>query len=155
MAMESGVGFLVGQVEEEGKEAWKKDHDEAMECQDLEDMLGLGIALYHMIRRGDEAWSKKVQAGTVAFDADRAKTIHGAYEWWMIPCDTLLATVQKMEVAFQVEHAEEFRRCVRRVRHLLDIGVNELIESFAQASRGELEPLTAEVWGGLPDSKNA
>jgi len=130
---------------EEEREAWKPDHDAAMACYDVEDMILRGLALFFGIRRADESWSKKVQAGTLQFDQKRAQSIHAQYEWWLGPCDGVLSALAKAERAFkQVDNAEVFRRCVNLARRLVLIDVDGLIESHEQIGRGKIEPITEE-----------
>ena len=81
--MADQMSFVAEQLEEE-KEGWKSDHDAAMECRDLEDLLRRGIGLFYWLRLADESWSKKVQGGTVPFDAARAKSIYKQYKWWHV-----------------------------------------------------------------------
>ena len=139
---------ILGELKDE-REAWKTDHDAAMACYDVEDMILRGLALFFGIRRADESWTKKVQAGTLQFDPKRAQSIHQEYEWWLAPCDDVLAALNKAERSFkQVENAEVFRRCVNLARRLVLIDVDGLIESHEQIVRGEVEAITEEDLGG-------
>jgi hypothetical protein len=133
----------------EEREAWRADHDDAMACYDVEDMILRGVALFFGIRRADESWTKKVQAGTVKFDPQRATAIHRQYEWWLAPCDDVLVALEKAERSFrEVSNAEVFRQCVNLARRLVLIDVNGLIESAEQVARGEVEPITEADLGG-------
>jgi hypothetical protein len=140
---------------EDQREAWKADHDKAMECRDLEDLIRRGLGLFHIIRLADESWSRKVQAGTQKFNADAARGINAAYKWWLEPCDDVLKAIRQMELSLPVEGAGEFLRCYRLAKNLAGIAVDDLIESVEQVTRGEAVELTEEDWGGSPSSQVA
>lgn len=151
--MPNEVDFFVEELAGE-REAWKSDHDAAMDCRDLEDLVRRGLGFYYMIRISDESWSRKVQSGQVGFDPDRARKIHAAYKWWLEPCADLIAAIQEVEASYTVDGAEEFRKCVRRARMIVRLDVESLVESMKQLQDGDVQPLTEEVWGALPGQSN-
>lgn len=136
------VEFLAEQIEDFG-ESWKADHEEAMQCRDLEKALGGGIGLFHCIRLADQVWSEQVQDGKIEFDAKIAKMLRNYYEFWLAPVDRILSAVQKFEANYEVEGAEEFRRCIRHARRVIHIPLSEIV------STEKATPLTEEDWGGV------
>lgn len=146
--------FFAEQIEDQ-REAWKADHEEAMECRDLEDLIRRGLGLFHVVRLADESWSRKVQSGAAKFNPKFARDINSAYKWWLEPCDEVLAEIQRVERSFPVEGAGEFLRCYRLAKNLASIDADELVESMAQIERGEAEELTEEDWGGGQSSQVA
>jgi hypothetical protein len=131
------------------REAWKADHDAAMLCFDLEDTVLRGVTLFYMVRRADESWTKKVQAGSVAFDIAKAREIHEKYKWWLAPCDNVLDALTRAERSIRtIDNAEVFRQCVRYARRAVLINIEGLAEAAAQIARGEVEPITEADLGG-------
>lgn len=143
------VNAFLEELTEDRDEAWKPEHNAAMNCRDLEDTLQRGLGWFYIIRLGDESWSKKVQSGETAFDADRVASIRSAYEWWLKPCDQILQRIQEVEREYEVVNAAEFRRAFLRARRLVSFNLAELLESASQWTRGEVRELTEEVWGGV------
>jgi hypothetical protein len=153
--MPNDTSFLTSEVAD-GREAWQRDHDAAMTCREVEDLIQLGLGLFHMIRLGDHLWSKKVQSGASQFDPARAQHIHNEYVRWLNPTEDLLGLIGDMEKKlFEVDNADQFRNAVRLARKLALVDVEDLIESVAQADAGLAEPLTDEVWGEVSGQANA
>lgn len=132
-AAESCIEFLVEQLRNE-QDAWQKDHEAAMGCRDVEDVVRRGNALFFLIRMADETWSRKVQCGAENLDPVKVREIHKSYEWWIAPAAEVLKAIQKAEEQYEVEGAQEFRRCLRRAKRILEVNVDDLIGSFVEAA---------------------
>jgi hypothetical protein len=101
-------------------EAWKPAHRSAMRCRDLEARLAFGVFTFGQIGRADEEWRREVYAGKLPFSEEVETTIGDAYRSWARVCDSYLQAIAKLEAeGYEVEHAEEFRRCAREVRGIL------------------------------------
>jgi hypothetical protein len=148
VAMPTDVTFLIDELGDQ-KESWKIDHDELKGCWELEDLLRRGIGWFHLIRMADDSWSKKVQRGSVEFDAKIARRLHGWYRWWLLPCDRVLAELEKHELKYKVEGAEQFRDCIRLANRSASIDVEHLIESVSQEKAGRAVPLTEGLWDAI------
>lgn len=123
--------FLLSRFSEDA-EAWKVDHDSAMVCRDLEAHVRVGLRAYRAIRDYDDAWSRKVQQGTVPFDAENAKGIDAAYRWWLQPCDSTFKAIALMEQYAEVEGADELRKAHRTVLRILRTPVEEIISAMEE-----------------------
>jgi hypothetical protein len=130
--MSNATKFLLQQFEED-QEAWKPHHQEAMECYVVEDQLHRGLRSFRVIRDADDIWSRKVQSGAVPFDPAHARLIRRWYEWWIRPCDGMLAQIDKQEEAgFVLEGVEELRKARAFVRSVLRVPVEDIIEGMSE-----------------------
>jgi len=92
-------------------EEWKRDHDEAMECFDLERTLCLGIFIYDTLIKLDEEVRVGFLKGTAPFDPQYEKDIEALFEWWLKPCEAVEEKLRKFIARFgSVDRAEEFRK---------------------------------------------
>lgn len=123
---------------EGGREQWKADHDEAMACRELEAKLQTGLGYFWAIRLADMNWSRQVQTGHVGFDLATAREIYDLYRWWLEPCDGVLNNLDETGRDFNVEHAEEFRGCVREARRFAAIDPEAVAAGMADVVAGRL-----------------
>jgi hypothetical protein len=143
--------FVAEQFEQD-KEAWKADHDEAMECYKLQDRLRAGLRFFNFIRYSDESWSRRVQLGETTFDEKSIRAIHDLYQLWLLPVDSVRAAIQHFEdQGFKVSGANEFREAIETVRSVTHWTADEIIRATGQIQRGEtrtLEEVLGELEGG-------
>jgi hypothetical protein len=126
IAMKSTIQFLNDQIE--SNEAWKPDHIRAMQCADLCDNIRLGLSLFNLFRSTDDLWSRHVQARSISFDPEVARSIYRAYEWWVAPCGSVFKAVDEFEKeGFKVEGAPELRAACVTVRELLKTNAEEVV----------------------------
>lgn len=126
---------MIQQQVESYDDEWKKDHETAMKCRDLEDRLRVGMGLYRFFRGTDELWSRSVQAGREEFDADFVREVHSAYQWWLRPCDAMLDAINRIEKqGYAVEGADEFRQAVLTIKRAVNIDLDGFIEAFRKVA---------------------
>ena len=102
------------------KERWKSDHDEAMQCLELEEVLVFGMAVYHHINRMDEVWRLSVHRKRTAFDPKVERLIMKLYRVWLRVYTVLGKMLRGFEDAgYDVAGAEEFRAMCREIRGIL------------------------------------
>lgn len=130
------------ETEDEATEAWKPDHNLAMQCLALEELLCKGMGMFRRIREQDVAWSRKVQSGEADFDSERARHFRGRYERWYVPCDHVLKAVDYYEKQYRViEGSNDFRKARLLVRQILDMPISEVIESMKLVKTGKYEAI--------------
>lgn len=128
-------------------EQWQDAHAAAMACLDLQDTLAFGLSVYHQIAGAESAWYASVNAGQVPFDETEETAFGHLYALWLLPCDQLLAKVQRFEEAgFHVEGATEFCSMAEQARSSACLGplstkANERIQHFKSLTATELKTL--------------
>ena len=103
------TSLLLEQLEGE-RETWKDDYKAAMYCRGIEETISRGISFFFVIHFADESWSKRVQAGTIKYDAKIVRRIYALYNWWMGQHEHLLSELQKVERDHAVKGADMFRQ---------------------------------------------
>src|ERR1700678_2090181 len=116
MNMANATKFISGQVDAYA-ESWQGDHQQAVEFWELEERIGVALALYHYIHSLDVRWSDQVRAGRAAVDDLESQSILTLYRRWLGPAEQVLASVKGLESqGFSVNGAQEFRDSWHRVR---------------------------------------
>lgn len=101
-------------------EAWKKDHDKAIECYNLEDFLATGVRIADGLASLDEKHRSRVFAGEVEFDQEMHDMLTAAYGGLRDAFESLLETVVRFENRFGcVKNADEFRSRLNEIRGIL------------------------------------
>ena len=102
----------------ENAEAWKPDHDLAMACGQLEDLLLAGIRSLHEIAVYHQGWQKQVLSGQQNPDLAMDQAVWDMYAWWLRPCTRVKRELRFFErQGFTVEHAAEFRDCLQNLQN--------------------------------------
>jgi len=130
------------EAEADATEAWKPDHNLAIQCFKIEEMLRKGMQIFRGIREQDESWSRKVQDGTSGFDEARARHFRARYEAWYAPCDQVLDFIDFCEKNYRViEGSNEFTRARLLVRELLAMKIDDVVRSMQLVAAGEYEEI--------------
>ena len=128
------------EIEADASEAWKPNHALAMECFALEEVLQKGMAMFRRIRDEDQAWTRRVQSGAVAFDPEVARYFRDRYEHWFQPCDWALGCIQHYEKEYRIiSGSEDFKLARRLVKSILSTPIDRVVESMEQIARREYE----------------
>jgi hypothetical protein len=130
---------LRGQIDlyTQQSESWKPEHDEAMACRNLEDVIRLGISIFRGVQRVDQEWSEEVRSGAKSFNKDEAKEVADWYEWWYRPCPKVLGDIAGFEQrGYTVDGATEFRECCRATQ-LKKLDVDAVLRSVDQLNSGK------------------
>ena len=100
----------------ENAETWKPDHDLAMACGQLEDLLLAGIESLRGILTCHQGWQEQVLSSQQEPDLAMDKAIWDMYAWWLRPCTRIKRELRFFErQGFTVEHAAEFRACLENL----------------------------------------
>jgi hypothetical protein len=96
-----------------------KNHLEAMECRDCEDILQLGIDAFHWLNRADEYIRGAVYNG-MEYDADSDEAIRELFKCWLRPCDPVNKWIDtQIQRGYHPENLDEFRKCEKEVRSIV------------------------------------
>lgn len=95
---------------------------------EVEDAVDRGLTLFALIRRGAEAWGAQVAAGLLPRDPERVRQIHGAYVWWLGPCDLVLGQLARLEnFHAPVKGAGAFRASRAMARKIVAVDPDRLM----------------------------
>jgi hypothetical protein len=102
------------------EEAWRADHDEALRCRVEEDLLAVGVMLFHLLRRIEQTWRDQVFRGLREYSPEEDAAHQQHYRNWLRTSETSLSRLLPLEARFgSVANAAEFRDCVARAHALL------------------------------------
>jgi hypothetical protein len=102
-------------------ESWKTDHQDAMVCRDIEQVLLVGIAIYDGLNRADEMLRIGAATGKAKYTKEIGAAFSALFDWWLSPCGRLELEIHKIQrKGFTVENAEPFLERCRRARSVKD-----------------------------------
>lgn len=131
---------------QEQAEAWKLDHDRAMDCLDIEAITNFGLGIHRSILHADQTWTQAVRSGAMAMRREDAERISRWYTWWIKPCDMLLDKIGHLELdGYHVDNAAEFKDACLHVRSVLSIPLDAALSEDG-GGRGRT---TGEIRDGL------
>ena len=121
----------------EAFEAWKIDHDAAMECYDLEEWLVEATFAFEVVVRADAAVRRSVYCNHLASDSELLGLCRRLYELWLRTATSNLSALEKYESMFGVvKHADEFRERIARS--------NQTIENWSEAPQAQAPAI--HIW---------
>jgi hypothetical protein len=118
---------------EEQVESWKREHEEAMCCRDLEDAIAFLVMCVERLDRRSEEWAREIEAGTVEFSWDHSEETAGWYRRWLDVAAAFLKAIGVYETqSYEVVGAAGLRKKYQEVFLMcLDPGkAREAIESL-------------------------
>jgi hypothetical protein len=126
----------------EQAEAWKKDHDAAMACRDLEEVIAFGNYVFERIRAMDEEWSAEARAaGTMPSEGD-AKAVANLYDKWRHCARIAMSQAAVFEKAgHMVKGADRLREFCREVDGILSVPAERLLQAAQHVREGRTRPL--------------
>jgi hypothetical protein len=104
------INALRSQLESYEKAAWQIDHQQAMECRDLEDWLDYAMSVLDVIRKSENRYREHLADGKIPFRKEDVEAIDELYRMWHAPCAHLLDEIERVERrGYQVDNAGNFR----------------------------------------------
>jgi hypothetical protein len=101
-------------------ESWKQDHDAAMRCRDVEEVVAVGVSTYALLHDREQSWRDRVFRGTDEYSAEDDAAQREGYRLWLATTEAILVRVVALEQQFGiVEGAPELSEHARAVRALL------------------------------------
>ena len=151
----SPAAIHVRAFSEAAQETWKRDHDTAMACHDLESLLRLGISAHENIVTEFRAWAADVIGGTADYDPARHAAIADALRAWLGLVPEVSAWIDGCTRAgYVVEHVAAFERCRVASGRMLDGADDPLRVLRGTTDPRPFDPATPEtVRFSLTDSE--
>jgi hypothetical protein len=102
------------------EEEWLRDHQEAVRCGDLEEVLAVGIGIYTALEHINSVCRANVSRGIDEYCAEDGQAIQGMFQRWLRVCERAVPQIALCEERFgSVELAAEFRVCQQRAQQTL------------------------------------
>jgi len=126
------------QTSELNPDQWQHDHERAMCCRNVEDVIRYGLMLLATIRRHNDVWAREVSAGATEFSWDTARDFAEHYSWWLKKTKAILQIVHRCETqcCFEVEGADELRQEFQEVS-LMSLDTERAKQSIMSLDAGE------------------
>lgn len=105
---------------EEQPEKWKRDHDRAMACREVEELIAFGNHVFGRISRLDEHWHGLMFREEIPYSAEFEKDLLDLYRDWLNTSEQLLPSIKRLELdEYVVDGAEQLRDHCEAIRSLL------------------------------------
>ena len=104
------------------EETWRRLHEEAVACQDVEQSIRIGLAVLTFIDARQMDLAAQCAAGNSEPDAEIDDAVKEAYRLWMRTADEYLVAMRNyIERGYGLDAEGEFRQACARVRSLLTL----------------------------------
>jgi len=91
------------------KEPWQNDHDAAMRCFDLEEILWVGNGIFDVITQFDENNQSRCLSGAVEYDPELTNSIKDLYRTWFESGSKFIPRLERCRKEFgHVANSEGF-----------------------------------------------
>ena len=102
-------------------ETMMRDHDDAMDCRNLEDLLRLQIYIFSSLKRADQGQREKIYAGNRAYDPKESETLDEAYLRLHKIFRTMDSWVENTrKKGFNIDHLDEYHECRDELADVVD-----------------------------------
>jgi hypothetical protein len=102
------------------EESWKQDHEAAMECWMLEDLVLTGLAVFNLLQRSEQAWRDRVFRGALEFDQETNEKCRQSWDGWLKVTRSILAKAAEMETIFgAIGGVSDLRRATAEISNAL------------------------------------
>jgi hypothetical protein len=133
--LDQQIEFYSNQAER-AEDLWQADHEAAMQCCDVEDLIELGLAMLNSIRRRNQSWDNSIRESKEAFSWDDSERFATAFQLWTLATRRILRLAQYFESkGFEVRGAAMLGDAFRHVS-LLSFDVKRLRASFESLEQG-------------------
>jgi hypothetical protein len=93
------------------RDAWKVDHDLAMECLDMEELATQGIGLFDKLMRLDTRHHRESLLGNIRFDAALDAELRDILRQWANVTKSIIDEIARFEaMGFRFDRANDLRR---------------------------------------------
>jgi len=121
-------------------ERWKIDHEEAMICLDVEDLISLGLTVLASLRRWTEVLARNLEYGQTEFSWEESGSLAELFRQWLGHSTTLAKLIEDCEsLAYDIAGADNFRRECREVS-LMSLDVDKVRRSIDSLRAGQGTP---------------
>lgn len=104
-----------------GDEAWKRDHDEAMRCRDLEEQVTVGNWLFRALSRTERELYADARAGLEPLEPAHKWDLLASFRIWLAGSVRLLAKIEEFEAkGYSFERAADLQGNRLEVERILE-----------------------------------
>ncbi len=101
-------------------ESWKRDHEDANACWELEQVLQFGLTIYRLFMKTDEVISDAILSDRCESPRQARAAFDSLLAWWLRPCETVNRVIRSLEdKGYMVEGAAEFRKHFAEAKWML------------------------------------
>lgn len=126
-------------------EPWKDDHDAAMRCFEMEEVIAVGNLAFQFVSYIDAAWQDLVVAGKVLYQEEEDRQISQFYRRWAEITERNLDEIKKLtQDGFEIKGVDQCLNHFEEARGVLESRVLEAemrpIEEILTLSKGNPRP---------------
>lgn len=100
---------------------WKLDHDDAMRCFEMEEIIAVGNMTYKLVSYIVATWQDHVVAGSVPYQDEDDRQISQFYQSWVTVSERNLSEIEKLtRNGFEVKGSEEFATHLAEARSIIE-----------------------------------
>ena len=127
------------------EEAWKGDHETVMKCRELEEFIGIGLSLFHLMKERAHAVQDAIARGSIEYSDELSQAFVEGYREWLKPCAAVESAIRWFESRnYRVEKAAAFRAVVREIA-LHEFDIDHLIKAERDIREGRGIPLADAI----------
>jgi len=102
-------------------DSWEVDHDDAIRCFDMEELIAVGGLAFEFLSFVESAWQDHVSAGKIEYQEEDDRQIGRLYQKWVEITERNVAEVEKLtRNGFQVKGADQFFVDLEEARSLIE-----------------------------------
>ena len=102
-------------------EPWRADHDTAMQCFEMEEILAVGNMAYDLVSFIDAAWQDRVARGKVLFTEEDDRQIGELYRKWIEVSERKVGDIGRLaHEGYEVHGADTFLTHLEEARAILE-----------------------------------
>jgi hypothetical protein len=113
------------------------DHDEALDCCELEARLGVGVVYFQYINSRHKKWYADVAENRAPYRVEDAEAFASEYAQWLRAANFFLGRAQELaSKGCALENAAKVREYAEQIS-CVNLNVRESLEAIARLERGE------------------
>lgn len=102
------------------EEGWTKDHAEAMRCRDFEQLLAVGVGIFHVLVKLDVARRQRIAQGQEEYSEEDDQALQECFRRWLRMGELASPQIRHYESSFWfVDNAADFRQCLEETREIV------------------------------------
>lgn len=102
-------------------EPWNPDHDAAMRCFEMEEVIAVGNFAYEFVCHADAAWQDHVAAGKLPYKEENDQQFGENYRKWVEITERNLDEIEKLtRDGYEVKRADELMAHLEEARGILE-----------------------------------
>lgn len=116
---------------------WQTEHQQALACFDLEDLIDYGLWVISSIRRYNDGWASAIENSKCTFSWDDATGFGQAYQKWLDTSERVLAVARAFEAqGYDVRRSGDLEEAISDVK-LMSLDTSRARSALESLERGE------------------